>query len=322
MNEGIPAGPRTSFPAGARCAHHPEREATHTCVRCGNYMCGECISANAAGMCLACASRTNSGGSFPFNRDNYTFDSLLNYVLSRWKLNWLSLALACAAMFAAAYVPAFAGVLVGIPLSVAGSDHTFLIGVIHVVGQVLSTVLQMVGQLALFGYCLDILEHKPSGFARALERWRSVPSMMLLTLIMAGAFGVVAGIGVGLYFLVALMSSSAALTAVVIYGLLCLPGVIYASLGVTFALIDLAYDPGASALSALRTSWRLAAGRRLSIAGLMLVSGLIGLVGVLACCVGILASLPIGFMLTCSLYLALRRPGESNALPITQEWPV
>ncbi|HEX4351451.1 MAG TPA: hypothetical protein VHZ95_01030, partial [Polyangiales bacterium] len=103
---------RTSFPAGARCAHHPEREAERTCVRCGNYMCRECISASSDGICLFCASRLGAGAgpsaAFPYSRDHYTFDGLLNLALSRWKQNWLRLSAVQAVVFLFAFTPAIA----------------------------------------------------------------------------------------------------------------------------------------------------------------------------------------------------------------------
>src|SRR5262249_6369792 len=44
-------------PAGARCASHPEVQATWTCKRCGGFMCGDCerrVRPDALPLCPGC----------------------------------------------------------------------------------------------------------------------------------------------------------------------------------------------------------------------------------------------------------------------------
>ena len=324
MSEGSPFEPRPSFPAGARCATHPEREAQRTCVRCGNYMCGECISASGSGMCLSCASRTGTGGSFPFSRDNYTFDGLLNYALARWKQCWLPLALATAAWLFVIYVPVFVVGLASVPFRDPSSVRTaFGIAGVQIGAQVVATVVQMAGQLALFGYGLDILENKPTSMARAFERVRALPKVLLQVLIIYFATALVIAVGAGLGFAVyRLVSQQAALVVAGLYVLALMPLLIYVSIGVVFAMLELCHNPSAGPISSLRLSWRLSEGKRWSIAGVMFVSGLIGGIGVIACCIGVVASAPLGMLLYGALFLALKQPGRPNELPVTQEFPV
>jgi hypothetical protein len=326
MTEGIPLEPRSSFPAGARCAHHPERLAERTCARCGNYMCLECISSSSAGTCLFCASRDGASGAFPYSRDNYTFDGLLNLALSRWKQQWLQLALAYAAMLFCMYVPAVVSSVAAGTMSTFGlqsGDMPVSAMVAHGVGQLLTFVTQMAAQLVMFGYSLDLLESKPTGLARALERLKSLPAALLQLLVIYGSTALCAGIGYLLYRLLA--SAASAQIGAIVVGLLALllvPVGIYIATGLVFSVLELAYNPTANALSAIQTSWQLADGRRWKISGVLFVAGLIGGAGLLACCVGALVSAPLGMLLYGALFLALKQPTPPNARLPAQEWPV
>lgn len=65
-------------------------------------------------------------------------------------------------------------------------------------------------------------------------------------------------------------------------------------------------------LEALQRSWQLGSGQRLRALGYSFVAGLVVLLGVLACCVGVLPALPLASMLLLALFLALR---NSAGLP-------
>src|SRR5262245_47475452 len=103
----------TPVPEGALCAIHPDRPAAQTCVRCGNYMCMECQSGDASGICLTCASRVGAAtAAFPFSREHYSLDGLLNLSLSRWKAQWQWLTLAFGGGLIAIYGVGLGGELV------------------------------------------------------------------------------------------------------------------------------------------------------------------------------------------------------------------
>ena len=321
MTEGTPAEPRSSFPAGARCALHPERLAERTCVRCGNYMCPECASSNAAGMCLACASREGAGGRFPYSRDNYTFDGLLNLALSRWKQNWLALALIYGATLLVTYgPPVVLGATAGV-LSTLKGEHADQ--PLNALGQILGVILQFASQLVLFGCSLDVLEQIPLSFGRAMARLKALPHMLLQLLIIYGGIAVCAGLGFAAYSIVSRLATElAGFMAAGAVALAVVPVMIYVSLGIVFMLVELAHNPEANALSALRLSWTLAYRRRWSIAGVLFVSGLISGAGVLLCCVGLLASAPLGMLLYGALFLTLKQPTAANERAQAHEWPV
>jgi hypothetical protein len=321
MTEGIEGEPRASFPAGARCAHHPDRAAERTCVRCGNYMCRECVGrdvAHGAGLCLACANRQGASGAFPFDRESYTIDGLLNLSIARWKENWLGLALAVVVFGIAVYLPPVVFTLVfgdrslldSLPQQVASGTPLFSAAhvALPLIQQLLVILTQATANLVLFGYALDILERKDASAARALERLRALPQQLLVIALIYAAIGLGGGVVVATFFIAGGMAGGA-MSFLIAAGvtLLLMPAFVYVTIGLSFVTLELAHVPGTSAGRALRVSWELAAHRRWRVAGVMFVSGLIGGVGLIACCVGVVVSFPIGTLVFTGLYLALKQ---------------
>lgn len=66
------------------------------------------------------------------------------------------------------------------------------------------------------------------------------------------------------------------------------------------------------AVEAIKRAWDLGNGQRLRTLGYSLLAGVILFLGFFACCVGLLAAVPVCLMLVLSLFLALRR---SSSLP-------
>ena len=321
---------RSSFPAGARCAHHPEREAVRTCTRCGNYLCAECGS-SASGVCLQCTARLGAAGEFPFDRENYTLDGLLNLSLSRWKQHWLRLSLSTLAMFVVVYVPSFgfeiAARLLGARVNLARptdlSSWDFTGMTILAFGQLFTMAMHLGLMLMLSGLWLDLLEGKPGDVGAMFARVRALPAQLLAVIIIYVALALCALLG-GLAFWacggVDNLPQSA--WAVITYVVLLLPALVYALTGVTFVTFELAHDPSVSAISALQNSWALANGKRWQIGGILTVSAFIAGAGVIACCVGVVASFPLGMLLSSALYLALKNQPRVEAAPLVAAWPV
>jgi hypothetical protein len=81
------------------------------------------------------------------------------------------------------------------------------------------------------------------------------------------------------------------------------PGVVFA-LGSVFAqygVVDRELGP----IEAIQESWRLTEGERLSVLGFFLACAGVGIVGVLACCVGLFAALPVISLATATVYEGL-----------------
>ena len=323
---------RSSFPAGARCAHHPEREAVRTCSRCGNYLCEECGS-TASGVCLQCAARLGAAGGFPFDRENYTLDGLLNLSLSRWKQHWLVLSLSTLAMFAVVYLPGFgfefAARLVGMKLEASATHAPDLSAwniealAILAFGQLFTVTAHLAFMLMLSGLWLDVLEAKPADVAAMFARVRALPAQLLAVVIIYVALALCALLG-GLAFWACGGADNLPQSAwaVITYVVLLTPALAYALTGITFVTFELAHDPSVSAISALQNSWALAHGKRWQIGGILTVSAFIAGAGVIACCVGVVASFPLGMLLSSALYLALKNQPRGDAAPIVAAWPV
>jgi uncharacterized membrane protein len=95
-----------------------------------------------------------------------------------------------------------------------------------------------------------------------------------------------------------------------------LPLRIYVGLGVMFSTVALLVEPETNAFSAFGVSWRAVSGHRLPALGVSLACALLAAIGVIACCVGLLAALPIASLLYCALFLALHnRERQAPALP-------
>jgi hypothetical protein len=308
--------PTSSSPAaGARCAVHPELVAESTCTRCGNYMCQSCTHESRLGLCVACQERVGAL-SFPFNSDNYTLDGLFTHALGRWKENWLPLGLASAALFVVAYGAAFAG---GMATGAFGTAHPAPLVrpslVAAVVVQLAQMVLQIALQLPLLGLSLDVVEGKPPAFGTALGRLRRLPGALLQVLI----FYLVAGLGLGalgglIFGATRLFGASTTQSWIAfgIGGLIALVPCVYVGIGTVFGMLELLYNPEASALSALRTSFELVSGRRWRVLGISLLAGVIAVAGALACCVGVLATMPLAILLHSAFFLALRNDGQTH----------
>jgi uncharacterized membrane protein len=310
----------TPPPEGARCAIHPDQPAARTCVRCGNYMCSACTSAGSTGLCLTCASRVGSSGKFAFSREHFTIDGLLNLSLSRWKQHWQVLTLGFGAALIFAYGISLGGEWVFERIADAAGPASALHSPLHparVAFQVAVTLLHLIVQLAVLSVCLDVLEGEKPNPQRALERLRRLPDVILQTLVMYVALAV--DIGLHYWLFLALGGMSAWTTALLsVFGiwLLLSPLRIYAGLGVMFSSLALLVDPQANALSAFAVSWRAVSGHRWQAFGVSLACALIIGVGVVACCVGVLVTLPIATLLYCSLFLALNnRETHAPALP-------
>jgi hypothetical protein len=310
----------TPLPEGARCAIHPDQPAARTCVRCGNYMCSACTSEGASGLCLTCASRVGSAGGFPYSREHFTLDGLLNLSLSRWKANWQILTFGFGGLLVAAYAMSLSGEWVFDRVADGFGSDSRLHSALHparIAFQVAVSLMHIAVQLIMLGVCLDVLEGRKPEMQRALDRVRRLPDAILQTLVMYVALA--ADFGLHYLLFIALGGMSAWTTAaLIVFGawIALFPLRIYAGLGVMFSTVALLVEPDTNAFTAFGVSWRAVSGHRLQAFGVSLVCALIVSAGVLVCCVGLLAALPIASLLYCALFLALNsRERQAPALP-------
>ena len=315
------------LPSGARCAMHPERVAERTCVRCGNYMCSDCAASGDTGICLTCANRVGpGGGAFPYSRDHYTLDGLLNLALSRWKTKWPLLLVTFGAALVVIYGTSFAGEAAFMTLgSREGSDEA-LLSPLHparLAFMLVGSILQLGAQLVLTGLCLDLLRGAEPDRRVALQRLRRLPEAFLQTLVAYAAIALDAALHYGLYE--ALGGWDAGLTPVWIViatWVIGIPLRLYVFLGALFCQLVLLVDPNANAFTAFAGSFRVVSGHRFEVLGIGIVALLIIALGVIACCVGLLAALPVATLLYCGLFLALSTERPPSAALRQQHWDV
>jgi hypothetical protein len=140
----------------------------------------------------------------------------------------------------------------------------------------------------------------------------ALPLMLLFAVLMF--VGLVAmGFPVGELTRAAAFESQGMLVAGVMTGALfvtLIPG-LYFGLPLYLLQAELAHNDDVSAVQALRNCYTLARGERLSILGVSFVAGLVSMVGLVACCVGVIPTLALGQTLVGGLYLALRNGSEA-----------
>jgi uncharacterized membrane protein len=87
----------------------------------------------------------------------------------------------------------------------------------------------------------------------------------------------------------------------------------YVGMGFAFSMLEIAYNPKATALSAIKTSFALVSGHRWRIVLMGVASVAIIFAGVLACCVGVVPAFGLATTVFCSMYLALRNGSDQLA---------
>jgi hypothetical protein len=295
---------------GARCAEHPELPAHAVCARCGNFMCATCSLQGRSSVCAACRGRVGGAASFPFSRERYTIGGLIEYAWQRFKLHWLTLSL-CALVFLAviygiAFVGALAGTLVG---SLAASDPsqvaTLTVG-IQVIMQIVQVAVQMWLQLGLIHVVLEVLQDRDVELGAMFSHARRLPPALgQILLIYLGFIVVIGPIGAAGYLFAGSDTEKAFMYGFGASAVALIP-LMYFMLGMAFAMIELVYNPAAGAIEAMRTSFALVDGHRWPLIGTAIISGLVVMGGVLACCIGMIPAMAFSTLIYCSLFLALR----------------
>jgi hypothetical protein len=332
-------------PEGAQCALHVDRPGVRVCGRCGSFMCVECAEGGLAQLCPSCRA-LGTAGEFPFSRDNFDFSRLFSHAFAAFQREWVLLSVAVLIYLA---VLMAGGVVVSVINTVVirglglGSDPSqpftvfrelaVSIALSQTVGLVVNLVIQGVAVLGLYRLLIDVLLGRRAELARLFSQLAKLGRYVVATLlvfilttvpifVLLGAFaGFVAG-SIGLGVLKDLQFEGAAqyVTPAVVLGLLATLGavLVYALvlLPVTlFVPAELAVSE-ASPLEAISRAWRLASGNRLAVVGYGLFAGLVTLVGTLVCCVGLIPAMALGYLVTLSLFLALR--SSSGLAPMSE----
>jgi hypothetical protein len=307
----VATGGGTSI-AGARCAVHPDLAAHAVCARCGNYMCATCSEQGSSKLCTDCRARPDTTD-FPFSRNHYSLEGLIDYTLKRWKAHWLTLSVAALIFLGIIYAFTFlaaggAGFLSALRTNPGEERAIPAMSTLSILVQFLQLFVQLWLQLGLFALLIDAVQGREPKIATLFSRASRMPAALgQMLLIYSGMIVLL------LPFAVLFFVHDQATQLKIAAGLVLLELIPFAYLGIglMFAQIELVYNRDAGALSGIRTSFELVRGQRIRVLGMMFVFGLIAIAGVLACCVGAIPTMTIAGMLSCALFLALRTPGKA-----------
>jgi hypothetical protein len=312
--------------AGAKCPVHPDRAATRTCGRCGNFTCGECNVNGTEAMCPSCRQLVGGSAPFPFTRDAFSFDQIWNYTFEAWKREWVMLSVCVLILLAVGFAVGlfnglFQGIAKGIVGTRGGSSGVIIIAfAASMMTQVISSLAQGVFQMGLFRIYIDVLNGRKADVNRLMSQVPKLGRYILQALLMLVGAMLPVLVYMGGVFLLSLAVSGASLTniqhldrefkpiglAVILFGATALvPILIYLGLPLQFAIIELVYGD-TQPIESFRRAFQIANGFRLSLFGFGFIAGLVVLAGILACCVGMIPAMALSQMLMTGLYLTLR----------------
>ncbi|HLL55137.1 MAG TPA: hypothetical protein VK447_16395 [Myxococcaceae bacterium] len=287
------------------CARHSGQAAAQICERCGNFMCALCSDGGRERLCPDCVVRTGVRA-FPLNRANWNFDKLWTYCFARFQREWLMLSLA-AFVFVAIFVGSYLLGQLLLVLGLVANSAPLVFGAV-VVSVALPWSLLGIMDIGTMHMSFHVLNGRKADvglmFAQAHKAGRCLVAMLI---IVVSATVLMAVIG----FVVALVSKLSGLAGSPLPASLCvgvpvLVVLLYFALPLYLLPAEFAYSEETSAVQLLKNCYTLADGERWSILGLIIVSILLFLVGLLACCVGVLPALGMLELLRAGMYLSLR----------------
>ena len=312
--------------AGALCPLHLERTASRTCTRCGNFMCDTCSEGGTQAMCPTCRERAGMGvHAFALTRDNWSVGALLEVCWEAFKREWLMITIGVFIVMAGA----IAGSLVSQVLGAMGGlvGHWAITALFMLMGHTLSTVVQGLVTLGFLRMLFDVLAGQRADVGRIFSQFHKVVPYLLTTLLVSALLIpfllVVLGSGLGVAAITGGLSAlgdmdwtaldestfgtlglSVVVMGVVAFGLFIFPGM-WLMLPLMLVQPALARSENPTPMETLRRCFAYARGERLSLLGIVLLSGAIVLAGVLACCVGVIPASGFSQLIIAGLYLAL-----------------
>lgn len=318
-----------SMDAGAFCARHGGQPASVTCVRCGNFMCGECGAGGSEARCPACRERVADPAPFPLARTDWRFDALWALCWEAFRREWLLLSLGMLLLVAIGPVFGLVESLVSGALGFAAGDGGMAVAVaVGLLATPFILVIQGVMQLGVHRVSWEVLRGGTASFPDFLGQWRKALSYVVLSVL-----GFLVALATFLYaaFLSTLipmfMNLSASLERAGLGGLGMLTGgglslvVIllsgYALFRMMFllsvAMLELACNDAAGPLVAFRNARVITRGQLRWFLLVCFISALLLLLGALMLGIGVLPALALDHLLLVGLYMTLRNGVDLGA---------
>lgn len=304
----------------AKCAVHPENLAGGTCTRCGNFVCYVDTEGGRFTTCEACRGRT-SDAAFPLNRQSYNFGTLWDHSWNMFKTHWLMLSLGVLVPAVVGFVMAMFMNVLNLPLMMLGGRGSgdamgaMAIGSVVMTFAFILAFYVVLGGIAVgyFRMIQDTQEGRAPDIGRMFSQFSKIGRVVLglilifvATFVVTFIFGMVFGLlGAGLRHV-----SDTLATVVTVPLLIALyVGVFFVSLPFQFFLPEIALTE-VGTMDALKNCWKIADGYRWHMVLMFLVAVPIALVGMLACCVGIIPAYALIALLFTNLHRALRNGAD------------
>lgn len=305
-------------------------------------MCSSCAVNGAETQCPTCRALSPIG--FPYDA-NADMGTLWNHVTAAFQRE-LAMCIVAVVIF---FGLVFAGGLIAqvfntvinaiIGIKVDQSNplgNLGAFGASFVVSQFVSTVINVVVQgvalVGLYRVLLDVLVGKKADLSRMFSQLHLLPQYIAMQLIMFVMVtvpmlifgGLVAFVGLRMVdfnwkhptsfnpeqllhpAIVGLALGS--LVVIIVVSIIVLPLTL-------FSVPELIVGQ-CGPVEALKRAWNLGEGQRLRTFGYSFVSGLVILAGTLLCCVGLLAAMPVAYLLLLALFLALRQSATTLPPPL------
>lgn len=317
---------------GATCPLHPERLASRTCTRCGNFMCDTCSEEGTQTQCPNCRAREGVGRRFPLDRHNWSIVGLVESCWEGFKREWVLLSVGAFLFFAASIM----GSLISQLLSFIGgaSGSTVFMGLMVIVGTLGSWVVQGIATLGLLRICLDVLNGQRADMGRFFSQLNKLlPYLLTLLLsILLMLPVVILCLGGALVTLIAMSDfalSELFTSDVLMEALTGASPQTYLAMGAVGFLLYL--GPGLwltmplvlmqpalvatdnpSPVETLRRCFTYAKGQRLPMFGVMAIGVCFLLIGVMLCCLPGLPAMAFFQLMLAGLYLSLSRGAEEE----------
>lgn len=305
-------------------------------------MCASCSVNGAQNHCPTCRDLSPTGFPGDANSDlgtlwNHAFSSFQREAAMVIVAGLIFFAFALGGGLVANVINKIIGTILGLKIeptnpfsNLRGLGLTFLIS--QVVAAIVNLAVQGIALVGLYRVLMDTLMGKKADLARMFSQLHVLPNYIVMHLIMfflitlptLTYFGVVAFVGGRLIgvdwshpsdFHLDRLSSGAALGTLL--GLTFLSVIVFLLAEIVLLPVMLFATPElmvgqCGPVEALKRAWDLGNGQRLRCFGYSFIAGLVMIAGVFACLVGVIAALPLAYMLILALFLALRK---SSSLP-------
>jgi hypothetical protein len=168
-------------------------------------------------------------------------------------------------------------------------------------------LVQGVLALGLLRMLMDMLQGGKADIGRIFSQIHKVGTYLVTMLLVIVVVGLPIVLLVGIVgWLNATLGRDSMLVGIGIALMLGTVPVLYLMLPLALIQYELAYNDGATPMQVIRNCYAYARDERLSILGIAIVAFLVGLVGLVACCVGVIPAMGLGYLLMGGLYLSLR----------------